>query len=229
MITILVSTSHVPEHPFTSTIDRTIASVRATLPDSLIVIQCDGLASQHQDPRRMANYDGYKSALRGRYDNSVVLEYPDNVNQSGMLGRALDYVKTPLIFYLEHDWLISPNVQWNRLSKIILNGHYNLIRLYWGCRLHPLHEGMMREREIIEEVPFVRTLQYSQNPHLASTDFYRAIYASHLHDRTGAIEELMHGPCACGPWDRWKLAIYNPLDEGSMMMAQHIDGRKGER
>jgi hypothetical protein len=229
-ITILISTSHVPEHPETTTIDETVSSIRQTLPKSLIVIQCDGLSDKHaEDPKRMLRYQGYKYRLQGRYDNSVVLEYDANINQAGMLGRALEYVKTPLICYLEHDWCLSPNIEWERLGNIILSGMANYVKFHAYCRIHPFHWGMMVDHVIWDGVPLFRTLQYSQNPHLASTDFYRAIYASHLHDRTGAIEEIMHGPCACGPWDRWKLTIYDPENEGTMQMCRHIDGRKGER
>lgn len=229
-ITILISTSHVPEHPETATIDETVASIRQTLPKSLIVIQCDGLSDKHAaDANRMLRYQGYKSRLQGRYENSVVLEYDKNINQAGMLGRAMEYVKTPLIAYVEHDWSLSPNIEWEKLAKIIHSGRYNLVRFYAYCRIHPLHEGMCFEREIVDGIPFIRTIQYSQNPHLASSAVYRQWNSEIMRGRNIAIEELMHGPCACGPWERWKLAIYNPIDEGTTMTCRHIDGRKGER
>lgn len=228
-ITILVSTSSIVSHPDTAIIDQTIASVRATLPDSPLIIMADGLKPEHRTHERLAAYAEYKERLRGRYENSVLLEYEENVNQAGMLGRALELVKTPLLTYWEHDWAASPNIQWAQLGDIILSGRYNLIRFYAYCRIIPLHEGMMLEREIVDGIPFVRTMQYSQNPHLTSADFYRAIYASHLHDQRMAIEEVMHSPVACGPWERWKLAIYNPADEGSMAIVRHLDGREGER
>jgi len=228
-ITILVSTSSIVSHPDTAIIDQTIASVRATLPDSPVIIMADGLKQEHRTPERTAAYAEYKERLRGRYENSVLLEYEENVNQAGMLGRALELVQTPLLTYDEHDWKLSPNIEWNALGKIILSGRYNLVRFYAYCRVHPLHEGMMLEREIVDGIPFIKTMQYSQNPHVASTDFYRAIYASHLHDQKTAIEEVMHSPVACGPWERWKLAIYNPLNEGSTQQVWHLDGREGER
>lgn len=228
-ITILVSTSPIVSHPDTAIIDQTIASVRATLPNSPVIIMADGLKPEHQTPVRMAAYGGYKERLQGRYDNATVLEFPENVNQAGMLGRALDLVKTPLLTYWEHDWAASPNIEWDALGKIILSGRASLVRFYAYCRIHPLHEGMMLERVIWDDIPLVKTMQYSQNPHLAATSAYTLWHAQYLHTRKEAIEEVMHSPVACGPWDRWKVCIYNPLNEGSMQMVRHLDGREGER
>src|SRR5579864_1708989 len=191
-ISILISTSPRPGHPDSDILDQTVASIRATLPDSPIIIMADGVPNDIT-PQRALNYSGFKSRIQGRYDNSKVLEFDTHCQQSGMLGRGLELVNTPLLVYAEDDWSLSPNIEWDALGRIILSGRYNLIRFYAYCRIHPLHEGMMHEREIVDGIPFVRTLQYSQNPHLASTDFYRAIHTSHLHDRTSAIEEIMHG------------------------------------
>ena len=228
-ITILVSTSSIVSHPDTGIIDQTIASVRQTLPDAPLIIMADGLKPEHQTPARMAAYGGYKERIRGRYDNATVLEYEENVNQCGMIGRALDLVTTPLVTYWEHDWAASPNIEWAALGSIIQSGQANYIKFHAYCRIHPLHWGMMVDHVIWNGIPLFRTLQYSQNPHLASVEFYRTIFREFLNGRTVAIEEVMHGPCACGPWERWKLCIYNPEHEGTMQMVRHLDGREGER
>jgi hypothetical protein len=230
-VTILVSTSSIISHPDTAIIDQTIASVRATLPNSAVIIMADGLKPEHRTPERMAAYAEYKERLRGRYENSTLLEYEENVNQAGMLGRALELVQTPLLCYLEHDWKLSPNVEWEALGKIILSGRANYIKFHAGCRIHPLHWGMMIDHVIWDDIPLFRTVQWSQNPHLASTDFYRKIHGERLVGRRDCIENIMHSECACylHNWDAYKLCIYDPMHEGTMQMITHLDGREGER
>jgi hypothetical protein len=224
-ITILVSTSPRPAHPDPRILEATLNSLKFGLPDAPVIIMADGVP-EDISPTRLENYGGFKEAIRRRY---TVLEFDKRVHQSGMIGAALEMVKTPLIFYVEDDWLISPNVEWHKLSALILSGQTNLIKLHAGHRLHPLHWHMHVDHVIWGGVPLFRTLQWSQNPHLASTDFYRLINTKHLAGKCDYIENIMHGPTYSGGWDAFKLCIYDPENEGTMQMVTHLDGREGER
>lgn len=226
-ITILVSTSPRPTHPSPKILDQTILSIRAQLPTAPIIIMADGVPPD-ADRETHIRYAGFVAAIQGRYDNAKVLPFDTWHQQSGMLGPALELVQTSVLFYLEDDWNIHPNVEWEKLCSIILDGFANYVRLYSNCRIHPIHEGMMVDRVIEQGVPFVRTWQWSQNPHLASTEFYRNVVLPRMAGRgPDAIENIMHQACACEPeWEKWKLAIYNPMDEGTMQMVTHLGGRE---
>ncbi len=216
MITILISTSPRPSHPSCRILDQTIISIRAQLPNAPIIIMADGGGDE--------KYQDFLYAIKDRYSDCTVIAYKENVQQSGMLDTALKLVKTPLVFYLEDDWEIHPNVEWEELGNIIRSGFCNYIKLHAGHRIHPLHEHMMHGRVIIKEIPFVLTSQWSQNPHLASTQFY----IDQVLPRCGPrdmIENLMHGPCASAPWEEYRLCIYNPMNEGTMLMCEHLDGK----
>ncbi len=220
MITILISTSPRPSHPSTRILDQTILSIRAQLPNASIIIMADGGGDE--------KYQDFLYAIKDRYSDCTVIAYKENVQQSGMLETALKLVKTPLVFYLEDDWEIHPGVEWEKLGEIIRSGYFNYIRLYAGHRIVPCHEHMMFKRVTIEGVPFVCTSQWSQNPHLASTQFYLDTVLPRCLGQKDMIENLMHGPCASAEWEEWddyKLCIYNPEWNGSMCVITHLDGK----
>lgn len=222
--TTIIFTSPRPIHPSPAILDETIASIRQSN-SSPIIICCDG-PSPETNREALVRYQGFKEVIRGRYDNTRILEFESWSQQSGMLERALSVVSTPLVFMCEDDWNVSPNVEWERLGNIILGGRLNVIRLYAYCRIIPCHMGMMTEHTQIEGVYFWLTMQWSQNPHLASTDFYRKEVLPRCVGQTDAIENVMHGVVACGPWERWRVGIYNPENEGTTQMVRHLDGRR---
>jgi hypothetical protein len=142
-----------------------------------------------------------------------------------MLKDALDMVKTPLILYLEDDWEFVNTIEWDGLSDIIQSGYANYIRFYAGHRVVPQNEHMMFERVIEHEIPLIKTTQFSANPHLASTAFYRDPVLSYCQGKTDMIENLLHGPCASEPWERWRLCIYNGIADATMQRVRHLDGK----
>ncbi len=216
MITILISTSPRPSHPSTRILDQTILSIRAQLPNAPIIIMADGGGEE--------KYQDFLYAIKDRYSDCTVIAYKENVQQSGMLETALKLVKTPLVFYLEDDWEIHPGIEWDKLGDIIRSGYCNYIRLYACHRVVPCHEHMMFDRVTAYGVPLIKTSQFSQNPHLASTQFYLDQVLPKCGPRD-MIENLMHGPCASAEWEEYKLCIYNPEWNGSMSVITHLDGK----
>lgn len=221
-ITILISTSPRHSHPSPRILDQTLISVRAQLPNAPIIIMADGFLDETYEGNR---YRGFLDAIRDRYTNTVVQTRNQIVQQSGMLSEALQAVQTPLVFYLEDDWELRPSIEWDGLSNIIQSGYANYIRLYNGHRVSPYHEHMMLKRVVVQGIPLIHTTQWSQNPHLASTAFYRDQVLSYCQGKTDMIENLLHGPCASEPWERWKLCIYNPYHDASMSRLHHLDGK----
>jgi hypothetical protein len=153
--------------------------------------------------------------------------------------EVLEYVDTPLILYWESDWELLPSIPWHELCNLILSGGFNYIKLHAQPRISPYHEHLMLERVIYQNgvasdrfhenrlggaVPIIRTRQWSQNPHLASTQFYREKVLPHCEGKCDFIENIMHGVVANAPWEEFKCGIYNPVD-GDMMRVRHLDGR----
>ncbi len=220
MITILISTSPRPSHPSTRILDQTILSIRAQLPNAPIIIMADGRGDAD------GKYGEFLKNIEGRYSDTTLIAYDRPSHQSGMLEQALQLVQTPLILYLEDDWeiLSHPPIVWDKLIHVFNSGIANYIKLHAGHRIHPLHESMMIERMIWDGVPLITTRQWSQNPHLAATEFYRSSVLPYCKGQCDYIENVMHGVCQAGPWEDWKMAIYNPIEGATMQTVCHLDG-----
>lgn len=212
-ITVVISTSPRPSHPSTRIIDETIASIRSHLPDSEILVCCDGTNEEN------IAYEVFKDELGNRSDIAKLI-VPVPRHQSGMMELALVGICTPLILYVEDDWEILPIIEWDVLNAAILSGQFNSIKLHAAPRIHPLHEEKMGELVRLSDETFVRrTKQWSQNPHLASTAFYREITEKYLKGHCSYIENIMVGHES---FDH-KLGVLNPCT-GDMMRCRHLDG-----
>lgn len=236
LITVVIPTSPIPSHPSTVIIDTAIASIKTQLPDVPITISFDGTENA-QLP-----YEEYKLAANQNADHEgwkslhQFHAYPRN--QSGMLADALDNTATPLLLYWEHDWELLPDVPWAELSDLILRGHFNTVKLHAAHRISPYHEYLMEERVMYQEgrqvqcyqegrgpaVGIITTRQWSQNPHLASTEFYREKILPLCAGKRDFIENIVHMKVALSPWSEYKTAIFNPC-EGDMFRVRHLDGK----
>jgi hypothetical protein len=226
-ITVVIPTSPIPSHPSTAIIDRAIASVRAQLPNSTLIVSIDGVEGEIPE-----SYEIFKRLSARVFGKSLLFER--HLHQSGMLPLSLECMDTPLLLYLEHDWELLPDIPWAELSQLILSGEYNYIKLHAAPRISPWHEHLMAERVMhkIGEVfvPIIKTIQWSQNPHLASTQFYREKILPHCEGKTDFIENIMHGIVASAPfapWEEFKCGIYNP-PSGDMMKCHHLDGKNSK-
>ena len=81
--------------------------------------------------------------------------------------------------------------------------------------------------------PFQKTVQWSQRPHLASTDMYKVIMSLFSNDANCFIEDFIHGVLqdiwneqGIEGWKKWKVHIYHP--EGSIKRSYNLDGRKDD-
>ena len=232
MITVVIPTSPMIIHPSTAIIDKTIESVKQYLPDSRIMITFDGVRGELEHHRK--NYDEYKKRMLEKYGEEInLVMFTNHEHQSGMLEGILDFIKTDQIFYLEHDWQLTREIPFKEMSETIRQGTADLIRLLYSTELPPYHMYLMIDQkpQLVNSIPLVRTFQWSQNPHLASTGFYKGIFKKYfdIGDRVFIEEKLAH-PIVQeyreNGWGEFKTFIYCPT--GNTQRCVHLDARKGE-
>lgn len=229
-ITVLIPVSPIPSHPSTAIIDETVASVRECLPDSEIIIMFDGVPAWFAADKK--NYEEFKSQLLWKINNTMgnalPLVFDTHQHQSGMMRSALEKVRTPLVLFLEQDTPLHNDIPFDKLIEPIRTGYINVMRFHFEAQIHPEHEHLMLDQQPIEILgqPFLRTRQWSQRPHLASTQYYRDICNKYWDDQPRFIEHIMYGLIAEGGdnYDEHRLHIYAP--EGTLVRSKHLDGRR---
>lgn len=233
-ITVLIPTSPIPSHPSTEIIEKTVASVRERLPKSRIVLMIDGVREEQKD--RSEDYYEYVRRLlikANEWGNCLPLIQEEHQHQANMTREALEYVDTPLVLFVEHDTPLVGEYDWD----LILNLHgLDLLRFsHESNHLFDLYPDMMLDKKPINMgIPVVRTSQWSQRPHLATTEFYRRILADHFaHRPRTMIEDKIHGVVAnaykdrgVAGWQDYRLAVYAP--EGDIKRSGNLDGREDD-
>lgn len=228
-ITVLVSSSSIPSHPSTAMLEKTLESIRERLPDAEIIIMLDGL-----DPRldhRKADYDAYKSEVLWKcnheWHNVLPIVFDGYIHQAKMTYRALHQVFSPLILFVEHDTPLIGEIDFDMLSKPLLQGSLDVLRLLHEAAPLPDHKHLLLDNgkaQDIDGVPAIRTTQWSQRPHLATTSYYRDMLVENFEeDYRYFIEDKMHSVVQNNDWKENKIAIYAP--EGNMKRSDNLDGR----
>lgn len=233
-LTVIIPTSFIPSHPSTAIIDETIKSVRHHWPEAEIILTFDGLRKEHEE-----HADQYTEYIRNAlfhcntdWGNVVPLLFDKHLHQIGMAREAMKEVKTPLLLYVEHDAPLVTDmpIDWDRLVTAILDGESNLIRFHFESVIPEPHKGMMIGKP---ENQLLKTMQWSQRPHLTSTAFYKRILSENFSDKANCfIEDLVHSKLheACLidgilGWNQWRTHIYFP--DGNIKRSYHTDGRAG--
>jgi hypothetical protein len=235
-MTVLIPTSPIASHPSVDIIETTIESVRFWHPEAPILVMCDGIRPEQDHYRD--RYEAYLERLvwlAGRDGRTSVTIHAEHLHQAEMTRRALDSVRTPLILFVEHDTplVTDEHIDWLGLFHVMLSGHADLIRFHYEAAVHPEHKHMMLDTEPLDilGVPLLRTVQWSQRPHLANTAFYRRIIGQNVPPGDKAmIEDVMHGRVhndwrdyGLAGWDRYQMWMYAP--DGNIKRSLHLDGR----
>lgn len=238
LVTILVSTSPVPSHPDTALLDETIARLRAypELADCQLILMADGVRAEQQH-RKLA-YDEFKGRVRGRINSSqlphvILLESTTHEHQANMTMLALEKVKTPFIFFCEHDTYPVGDVPMAGIVEAMQAHPDRLkhVRLHIFERMLPEHDYLMFDKAPIRigGLPLVRTKQWSQRPHFASSEYYRWFLRTYFkkHPKT-FIEDPLYGIILedyekGAVVEKWGMAIYAP--EGDKLRSGHSCGR----
>jgi len=232
-ITIIVATSVLPSHPSTAILDETIASIRHHLPDSEIIIQMDGIRAE-QIHRKDA-YIEYKNQVYWKalhqWHNVLPIEFDKHSHQSTMMAETFEYIKTPLMLYVEGDTplKITKDIDWDACKKMIYDGDANTIRFHHEDVIPEDHNYLM----LGVEKGFMRTYQWSQRPHLTSVLYYKETVIPGVASRT-FIEDGFYSVVNCAyndygmiGWNKHRLWIYYPDNGEHIKRSEHLDGRAG--
>lgn len=235
-LTALVPTSPIESHPSTEILDETIASIRFHHPDAEIVLMIDGVRPEQEHLRE--RYEQYVARILWRcnfeWRRVVPLRFEEHTHQVGMTRRALDLVRTPLVLFVEHDTplVLDCPIPWDDIERAITDGDLNVVRLFHeGCRQTEHRHLELGDPIDLHHMPTLRTMQWSQRPHVASTAFYREMLARHFTEGARTmIEDVLHGKAEEAwlrdgemAWHLWRIGIYAP--EGNMKRSYHLDGR----
>lgn len=239
-ITVIIPTSPVPSNPDLSMIQQTIESVRVNLPGSEILITCDGVRDEQLD--RKSDYDVFLHELcvwtNTQYNVWPFLHHTHQ-HQSGMMHHILREVDTPFVLYVEHDAPLEGHIPFDEIVRTMNWDNLNSMRFLHEVAIPPGSEHLFLDHETIlpsdaSRVPYARTIQWSQRPHLARTEWYRQVMAENFApDARTMIEDVMHGVAQANTyagrirahkaWERWRMAVYAP--EGSWKRSGHYNGR----
>lgn len=234
-ITVIIPTSVLPSHPDTRVIDETINSIRHHLPDSEIMLQIDGLRDEQAD--RQADYDEYKNKVLWKclhdWTNVLPIVFDKHSHQTDMLKETMPKVKTSLLLYIEGDapLVTDLEIDWDKCLDFIYSGQANTIRFHFEGVIPKEHEGLM----LGSKNGFMKTVQWSQRPHLSTVDYYKDIVMPTLKP-TFFIEDTFHGVVMNDwndkgkiGWNRHRLWIYYPDGGNNIKRSYHLDGRENTR
>lgn len=234
LITVCVVTSPTASDPSTETIETTLGSIyhhQDALRWCMPLIGADGVR-----PEQRALTDAYEAKLATLEENADdVLRLPAWGHQANVMRALLQEVTTPLLLFMEHDTPFTPDVDidWEWSAETVLSGELDSLRFLHESQILPEHEHLMLN-EIEGRVRYIRTVQWSQRPHLARTDWYRDLIATYF----GKSSRTMIEDCLVGVvnyhWrtyghaglDKFKLGIYADPDP-TMQRSYHLDGRAG--
>jgi hypothetical protein len=247
-VTIIIPTSYIPSHPSIKIIETTINNTRFHFPDNKIILQIDGMRSEQLNYKE--DYDKYKDKVLWKclyeWKNVLPIVFNEHSHQSTMMKKTIDLVKTPLILYIEGDFplRVDRNIDWNKCFNMFQYNKANTIRFYVRERIPQEHAYMMCGQEDV----FMKTVQWSQNPHLSFTNYYRDIVLPSIGERN-YIEDEFHGKvqfdCRRVPnnkrnleatyvfkiinWEAHKMFIYYPDNGQNLSRVLHLDGRQNTK
>lgn len=220
-VTGIITASPIPTDPDPTIISQTISSLVERLPKNAeVVVAFDG-------PRPEDDREAYEQLIR-----RVAWEYPNLrlhytgvwKHQAGTLKEVLPKIRTQTVLVCEQDTPLIGEVPVGRLVAAISKEEFNHIRLHYDASIHPEHAYLMLD-EYHDETDAIRTVQYSQRPHVALTSWYRDLLAKLPDTARTYVEDWCYGFIADSPWEHHKLGVYAPT--GDMKRSTHLDGRAG--
>lgn len=238
-ITVIIPTSPMPSNPDIDILEETIQSVKDRLPDVEIIVMIDGVRDEQAD--READYVEYARRVCARYaaDPHVVpIFHEAHMHQSGMTRHVLDHVHTEYLMFVEHDTPLVGDIDFGKVVETMHADDINMMRFHHDVAVHETSAHLYMETEPPEGQPYLRTVQWSQRPHVARTSFYRHIISLYFGaDSRTMIEDVMHGTVqhlhngskkrVLRGWEAWRLAVWAP-EMWNLKRSGHLDGRAGD-
>lgn len=189
-----------------------------------VIVAFDGV--RPEDEALRAGYERFvESMLDTIRDVPNVVPYIPTGwrHQAQLTAEALSGVVTPCLLFVEHDTPIVGEIPWEALCDVVEGTPVDVVRLHHENRIPVEHTYLMDG--IVEHagVGLQMTRQWSQRPHVACTDWYRRMLATHFgpDDRT-MIEDALYGWVEAG---NAQVGIYHP--DGGIRRSTHLDGRGG--
>lgn len=233
-IVVVVPVSPIPSHPDTRIIDETIKSIRVHLPNAPILVTMDGVRPEQSEKR--GDYWEFQRRFLWKcnfeYKNVLPVIFNHHAHQSGMMKTVLAQIDIPMILYVEHDTPLTPDrpIDWEKCKDYIKSGKSNVIRFHFESFIPEEHKYLMFGEP---EDGFLKTAQWSQRPHLASTEMYKIIMEMFSKKSNCFIEDYIYGQfetlCreqGLAGWEKWKVHIYHP--EGDIKRSYNLDGREDD-
>ncbi len=157
-----------------------------------------------------------------------------------MMKETFKHIHTDYMLYVEQDTPLTPDMSINFLScmKLIANGDANLIRFHYESFIPKEHLHLMIDQSpiLMFGESYIRTIQWSQRPHIASVEYYKKVLEENFSPEAKTfIEDKMHSVVIedykrqkGAGWDKHKIWIYHP-EGGNIKRSLHLDGRGGEQ
>lgn len=225
-VTIVVPVSIIPSHPETKILEETMSSVRFHFPESEIILQIDGLRNERLN--RKNDYDEFKNRVLWKclheWKNVLPIIFDKHSHQTTMMKESINEIKTSAILYVESDTPLTTDMEinWEQCLDMLEYKKANTIRFHFEACIPEEHKHLMLEKE----GNFIKTIQWSQRPHLSLTEYYRDIVLPYSDEKT-FIEDRFHGKVQGDGWEVHKLWIYHP--DGNIKRSYHLDGRAGTK
>lgn len=235
LVTVIVPSSPIETHPSTATLDQTLDSVQERLPGVEVVVGFDGVRPEQE--KFAGVYAEYvQQALTSfsfNRENVTPVLLPEWGHQANVTRAMLQQVRTPTVLFVEHDCPLVGDIPFGDLVGLVTSGEANVVRLLHEQQVLEPHAYLMLEGapRVINGVPLLGTIQWSQRPHLASTAYYRHLIRRYFGQASRTmIEDVMHGVLQQsfheGGWGMDRVFIYAP--DGGYQRSTTTDGRGSE-
>jgi hypothetical protein len=234
VVTVVVSSSPITGHPSTDLIADTIRAVRAypELSECEVLICCDGWTPDA--PCSESAYEEYRRRLiemcrwEPEFRGCLPIVHAEHAHQAEMTRRALKLVRTPLVFFVEHDTLPHGKIDFAGIARVLTEtDEADLVRLNIWHAILPEHAHLYPDGDAVREVcgvPLVRTVDWSQRPHLVRTEKLVEWLDAYVEPGKAIwIEHAFYG-IAIHNWETFRMAVYAP--PGDQVRSLHSDGRR---
>lgn len=236
-LTLLIPASPIPSHPNTAVIERALDSLLTHLPDGAFrTIVCHDPPSPSLAPDRSNAFERYLQRLErltaaGKYRrlDIDVTTAPRWGHLAGSLRHTIGRVQSEFVFILQHDFFLTEHLPILDLIEMMRrHPEVKHLRLNRKANLPRLWDGRTEERRrffaerSFDGVRVCQTLAWSDNPHLARTEYYSDLILPLVGDRQTFPENV------CDPLNtpeshaQFGTFVYGA--EGQASTVGHLDG-----
>jgi len=234
-LSVIIPTSPILSHPNTKIIEETLNSLDK-LGSIDIYLLIDGI--REEQGKFKDNYNLYiRNILKiaNRSENIYPIIFNEHTHQVAMTRKALELINSDYVLFIEHDTPLCENIPLNEIFIMLQTQDANVVRLNHEALVLPEHEFLYLSDPIkYNNELFRKTIQWSQRPHFARTEFYREILNKYFSKIAKCmIEDGIHGhPIedykrkGMSGWNDWRIWTYTPPRD--QKRSYTTDGRKTE-